>query len=384
MKILILGSADSIWVKEYIEFVLLKEFKKNAQIYVTGKCTENEFLDFYKRNEISVIELDRHVPMCKNGKIRTVYNLYTQVRSIAQNGKFDVIHIHYIPANIMSFVYRYGIFKYGKKIITSFWGSDLLAASNTAGKIQQLCLNKSEAITVSGMILKRAIEKRYGLQYDHKVHTVRFGITALSYIDEIQKNYSHENIKKMLGVSEDKILIAIGYNARASQHHLEVLKQFNDLDKDIKNRYAFVLQFGTGDASEEYKEQVHNCIDQIGIEYLITTGFLDKAKTAVLRSAVDIFIHAQDTDALSASVQEYLYAGAYVMNPKWIQYEELKRAGAQYFEYDQFEEIIPAVMNAGDFHQSEYKTKNKLAVKTVSSWDMQRPKWIELYNGSGE
>ena len=46
MKILILGSADSIWVKEYIEFVLLKAFKKNIQIYVTGKCTENEFSDF--------------------------------------------------------------------------------------------------------------------------------------------------------------------------------------------------------------------------------------------------------------------------------------------------------------------------------------------------
>ena len=71
----------------------------------------------------------------------------------------------------------------GKKVITSFWGSDLLAASNTAGKIQKLCLNKSEAITVSGTILKRAMEKRYGFQYDHKVHTVRFGITALSYID---------------------------------------------------------------------------------------------------------------------------------------------------------------------------------------------------------
>ena len=31
MKILILGSADSIWVKEYIEFVLLEAFKKNVQ-----------------------------------------------------------------------------------------------------------------------------------------------------------------------------------------------------------------------------------------------------------------------------------------------------------------------------------------------------------------
>lgn len=384
MKILILGSADSIWVKEYIEFVLLEAFKKNIQIYVTGKCTENEFSDFYKENGVSIIELDCPVPMCKNGKIRTVYNLHAQVRKIAQTGKFDIIHIHYIPANVMSFVYRYGILKYGKKVITSFWGSDLLAASNTAGKIQKLCLNKSEAITVSGTILKRAMEKRYGFQYDHKVHTVRFGITALSYIDEIQRNYSHESIKRMLGISTDKILIAIGYNARASQHHLDVLKQFNDLDKEIKNKYAFVLQFGTGDASEEYKAQVYDCIDKSGIEYLITTGFLDKMKTAVLRSAVDIFIHAQDTDALSASVQEYLYAGAYVINPKWIQYEELKRAGAQYFEYDQFEEIMPAIMDACDFKQNEYKTRNKLAVKSVSSWEMQRPKWIELYNGSGE
>ena len=384
MKILILGSADSIWVKEYIEFVLLKEFKKNIQIYVTGKRTENDFLDFYKKNGVSVIELDRPVPMCKNGKIRTAYNLYTQVRSIAQAEKFDIIHIHYIPANLMSLVYRYGILKYGKRTIVSFWGSDLLAASNAAGKIQQLCLNKSDAITVSGIILKRAMEKRYGCQYDNKLHTVRFGITALSYIDEIQKDHLHEDIKKMLGIGSDKILIAIGYNARESQHHLDVLKQFKNLDEGIKSKYAFVLQFGTGDPSEEYKELVYDCIEQTGIEYLITTEFLDKVKTAVLRSAVDIFIHAQDTDALSASVQEYLYAGAHVLNPKWIDYKELKDAGAQYLEYSKFEEIVPLIMNNCDFNQSEYRMVNKKAVKSVSSWDMQRPKWIELYKSSEE
>ena len=51
------------------------------------------------------------------------------------------------------------------------------------------------------------------------------------------------------------------------------------------------------------------------------------------------FIHAQISDALAGSIKEYLYAGAVLINPEWIDYSECKEIGIGYLEYKAWEEI---------------------------------------------
>ena len=136
-KILILGNAESMWVKEFIEFVLLG--KTDQEIYVLAKNSGGEFAEFYKNNSVNLLQTDNPVKLIKNNKLTTVINILHEVRRIK---KFDVIHIHYLPLNMMSFIYSKFVLKYGNTVITSFWGSDLLQ-NDKPNKWQKKCLEKS-------------------------------------------------------------------------------------------------------------------------------------------------------------------------------------------------------------------------------------------------
>ena len=373
-NILILGNAESMWVKEFIEFVLLG--KTDQEIYVLAKNSGGEFAEFYKNNSVNLLQTDNPVKLIKNKKLTTVINILHEVRRIK---KFDVIHIHYLPLNMMSFIYSKFVLKYGNTVITSFWGSDLLQ-NDKPNKWQKKCLEKSNYITISGSILKEELVKKYGNVFLDKLRVIKFGISVFPYIDKQKEKFDKKKLKKMLGVNEEKTLVAIGYNARESQQHLEVVEQLKSLPKQYKERISFIFQFGTGVSTQEYRDALKRVLDESGIEYVFTKGFLDKEQTAILRAAADIFVHAQKTDALSASVQEYLYAGAYVVNPVWIDYKELKEVGVQYIEYDSFDKLPHIIQDIVDEKMSNIGIHNTQILKNFASWDAQKRKWLELYN----
>ena len=66
MKILLIGPTDSIWVKAYIENVLLNQ---KIEITVIGK-KNNRFFNFYKDNNIRIIDTD--VVATKNSSIKKI------------------------------------------------------------------------------------------------------------------------------------------------------------------------------------------------------------------------------------------------------------------------------------------------------------------------
>ena len=377
MKILILGNASSMWVKEYVEYVLLPIIKKNDELYlITSK--DNLYNQFYEEHNIRLIFKDKRSLLSGIPKVNTIYNLLSCISKYIGKDKLDIIHIHYLPVNYMNYFYNYIIRKYGGKIICSYWGSDLLQGNNKSRRLQEMCLRKSEYITVASKGMEDKFNYLFGNKYSNRIKKIPFGISVLSYIDEIKDRYSKEEIKKIWGVNPEKTLVAIGYNARENQQHDKVIKALSVLSEEIKNKIEIILQFGTGDSSEEYKSKVEDLLSKSGIQYKYTEGFLDKIQTAELRSAVDIFIHAQKTDALSASVQEYLYAGAVVINPQWISYEELKNNGVKYIEYCKFDEIAPIMenimKNRVDF------SLNKECIAKSASWKYQAKKWLDIYN----
>lgn len=373
-RILVLGNAESLWVKEFIEYILLPD--KGNDIYVISKNSGGEFCEFYKNNSVHLLEIDTPVRFVSNKRLTTAINLFRKIRNV---GFFDVIHIHYVPANIMSLFYSKFLLKYGRTIVTSFWGSDLLKNEKT-NRWQKTCIKKSNYVTVSGSILKEAFEKQYGDSFLNRLKVVKFGISVFSFIDDEKQLNDKKAIKKKIGMDPEKTLISIGYNARESQQHLKVVEQLNLLPSPYKNRLEIVLQFGTGACSEEYKDVLTDELNKSGVNYVFTKGFLDKKQTAILRSATDIFIHAQETDAFSASVQEYLYAGVYVVNPKWIDYKELKQIGVKYIEYGSFAElpeIVQRIMDDKEFNNGE---QNRNILAEFAGWDAQRPDWIDLYS----
>lgn len=70
MKILLIGPTDSIWVKAYIENVLLNQ---KIEITVIGK-KNNRFFNFYKDNNIRIIDTD--VVATKNSSIKKYQDIF--------------------------------------------------------------------------------------------------------------------------------------------------------------------------------------------------------------------------------------------------------------------------------------------------------------------
>lgn len=61
--------------------------------------------------------------------------------------------------------------------------------------------------------------------------------------------------------------------------------------------------------------------------YSIIEDFLSEEQVSALRLIGDVFIQLQTTDALSASTQEHIYAGARVIVGSWLPYSFLLENG---------------------------------------------------------
>ena len=74
MRILLIGPTDSIWMKSYIENVLLNN---DHDIYVIGKL-DTRFRNFYLENNIHIIRTDRF----GSGIIRKISSYFLPIISV--------------------------------------------------------------------------------------------------------------------------------------------------------------------------------------------------------------------------------------------------------------------------------------------------------------
>ena len=69
---------------------------------------------------------------------------------------------------------------------------------------------------------------------------------------------------------------------------------------------------------------------------------------ALLRAGCDALVQTSTTDALSAAMQETLYAGARVLNPPWLRYPELEALGYAMDAYPGFDALADALARLMD------------------------------------
>ena len=88
---------------------------------------------------------------------------------------------------------------------------------------------------------------------------------------------------------------------------------------DSVNGFMIPQKNMTYAVNEEYSLRVKDEMnDSCEFEVSILEDYLTPDQMAELFVKSDCMIHAQITDALSASVQEILYAGKLVFNPEWL------------------------------------------------------------------
>ena len=377
-NILIISEINSIWTRRCIENSNI--IGKN-NIYV---LYDNSVIidSFYSENGIILSHFDKKNIWDNVPKIRGLVYRYNYIKHIIalekKVGHFDVIHVHYI--NYEKLLAIKHLRPFATRIICTFWGSDLLRASDKKLQKYKKFFNYVDIITMSTGEMKKRFTSVFGNELESKVKLLRFGISNLAYIHPDTDN--NIETKQFFSIPTEKTVITIGYNGSLSQNHIEVIEALSSLSDEIKSTLYLQLPLSYG-LKPEYKILIKKHLDSSGCEYGLIEEFLNDNNLGKLRESTDVFIHAQKTDASSASVQEYLYARKVVYNPVWIQYRDLKDNNVFYFEYNDYDELVKKLesyLHTGLSEQElENISKNSDIIWNLSSWDSVSKKWEELY-----
>jgi hypothetical protein len=242
-------------------------------------------------------------------------------------------------------------------------------------------LDKCNTITVEAEKMYNRIMAVFGHIYDNKIKTIRFGIESFDVIKNIRNLEDQKTSRARLGLPTEKIILAIGYNGSPYQQHLLIIEQLARINPEILERVFIVIQMTYGNSDTRYKEEVRKKIRSITDNFIIFDRFMQVEDIMRLRVSTDIFIHGQTTDALSVSFQEYIYAGAIVLNGKWLKYKELEGRGIRYIEYESFNEI-PSLLSDIISNLEKYRLlffNNIDILREFSSVQAVSQEWYNLY-----
>ena len=375
MKILILGNSNNTWVASYVKNVLHNYF---SEIYVSqsSEILQN-FKEIYDKCNVKLIKTDNKLTLFNKITIRSeIFRFIRTINEIRKIDHIDYIHLHYVSRTFV-LVSKF-VKKKTSRTIATFWGSDLLRHEQSYFSLYKNILNSFDYITVSTYEMKEDLRKKIPSIDQNKVKVVRFGISCLKTIDQVEKKYSSMTCKKAIGIKEDKFVIAVGYNRSKSQNHIKVIEALGTINRKVKDKIVILLQLSYGPDDKEYFNEIINSLKECRLEYKVITEYYDEYKSAILRLAVDYFINSQNTDGFSATMQEYLYSGAYVINSSKLNYQILDDLNEQIINFNNFKEITQYFNNA-KLRYSQVNTYTREIIRNLSSWDCNTNLWRQLY-----
>lgn len=380
MRILIVGNPNSVWIHNYIRYVLNQDYYIVDVLYI--EPIKEEFLHFYKERNVKIIG----APISKKPNIvskkfcavkRRLYLILSRLFH-----SYNVIHLHFASVNSLK-IACLAKHKNARLIVTP-WGSDVLRASKKEMVSRIKYLDMADCITIQSEKLTQRMREVYGERYDSKyIFGLKMGIDIFDSLDSVIKQYTVADCKDHFGFSKNKILVGIGYNASSGQQHIPVLQAIESLSASIKEKMEIVMHISYSLESEEYIIKLGQAAFSTGCKIFMIDKFLYGEEMAQLRYATDIFVHAQTTDEYSASIQEYIYSGSILLNPEWIDYKEFSDNHINFVSYKDFQslpsvfekEINKFIINSPRLFC--YNTQ----LKSLSAWGSYVALWRAIYKG---
>lgn len=374
-RILIVCPDSKHFIQEYIKNVFTDKSQDIIFISMNADLEDRT----WKENGVTVYNLKNRVD---ENKYRTILMAPFRLLSLRKKiGKVDVIHYHYIDSRFTRLV-DFFIRRRDERVLLTFWGSDLLKASNRVIQKFSRLFKLAYKIVVMSAEMKEVLEKNTDGLFNDKTIVLDFGNSTIEMIKATDRPGVKEIIKRDYGIPTDRIIVHMGYNGSQAQQHIKLAKALETLDTSLKEQLFIVVPFGYGCLNEGYKRAVSDALNTVGIDYRIDTEYLNQEEVVLYRLTADVFLYGQETDAISSSVIEYLCAGAYVIKPKWLDYSLFITHGVKMEEYDTFEDLSFALGNVlmDDRVNSVNYDLNKEVVLQIKSWKNIKEKWLKLYS----
>ncbi len=303
-----------------------------------------------------------------------------------QNSNFkdyDVFHFHYIQYSYLRSIF---FIPKGKKIICSFWGSDLLRTGDSFNHFfVKKALNRASRITCQTIELREIILSKYGREYSNKMDYIPFPLENLTFneIDNLRNQQKSIDLFKENNYSTaDKINVIIGHNANPSNNQIDIIKAICQ-DKKLCEQLHLVISLGY-EASrikkEELKIELSKILSSSNMSYTFIEKFMTGQELALYRLSPDFMIHMPISDALSGTMTEALYAGTLVITGSWLPYNILRKNGIYFFEIEQFDQL-PSILNhiiSNINTEKEKCLKNKEIIQNVLLNDNLIKQWSDI------
>lgn len=376
-KILLIADSDALWTKRAVEYLLLPAGYEIVIFPIWGH--KGQFDDYYREHGVTVYRDPHRLPViCHIPRVRMWARIALNARDLAKYGPFDVVHNHYLSQRDLALGLRVSR-RFHARWVCTFWGSDLLRASDRALRQMLPYLRRCDRLTACNERMRDKLRQSCGEELYQKTRMTIWGQDGFAAIDGILSNETREDCRAHYGIRPGNYVVSIGYSADNAQHQLEVVEALSALPKETLSHMTLVLQQTYVKRDPAYMERVRQAAEALPCQAVVLRDFLDLTETARLRLCADLFILAISTDAFAASMQEYLYAGAVFLMGDWLGYPQLDELGIPINRFHEYKELPALVQQAMNGKLQRATDEQRALLPAHYSWDAVHKDWLGLY-----
>ncbi|WP_431471340.1 hypothetical protein I5168_07190 [Nonlabens sp. SCSIO 43208] len=317
--------SQKIGSKQAPNFIEQIEIKKKSKLYVL-------MIFLFNINFIKIVFLTYKYQNKRQSLFKTISKILRYYRNNQILKKdVDCYHLHF--ATLENLVATLGISP--KKLLISFWGSDLLRTEHLGyDKVVAILLKRAKYITIQNDDLKKIIISRFGNQLSEKIIVIKFPFKTC-HIEKF-KSLSFKNLQRKEGFN-----ILVGHNGHKENNHIKILHQLENLASSKINVHL-LLTYGL---KNDYLNQILKFKETSKLKIFLQLDFLEDKDLIDYRSKMDLMIYAPISDAMSGTVTESLYANIPVLAGNWLPYSIYHNKNFPISFFNKFSEI-PGIINS--------------------------------------
>lgn len=212
-------------------------------------------------------------------------------------------------------------------IVITPWGSDLLRRPKDNLDQLSILYNKVDYITlpadIAWPIVKIVLD---GFKIDPKKLVGSFwGSDLVDFAIKNGNTISQEDAKDRFGLT-GQYVVTCGYNRQEAQRHKAIIEAIDKKREQLPENLTllFPMTYGNMTYQGKYVEEVKDECKKRNLQAVFVTEFLSLEDLYKLRKATDIFVHVQTTDAGARSVYEYILCNKKIVQGSWMNYAELE------------------------------------------------------------
>ena len=325
---------------------------------------------------------------CLEGKCRIIKGLknslnhqHSKERVSPILNKYDIINFHSLNLGTLSFI---NYIDQDKKIILSFWGSDLYQTSGLKNYYELLrAVNRANKIAVLNYEMEKVVLTKFGSDLKDKIVHTALGIDdeIFDLMDKYKKERPELNFLKKYNIPENKIRITVGYCGSPVCNHLLILDELEKIEQEIKEKIHLLVPMTYGNFSKDYLQEVISELDRSKISYTIFDKFLTLDEVAILRVNSDIMIQMNKSDGFNTSVREALYADNILISAVWLPYSLLRLENIFFYETDftKLGETLTFVLN--NYEQIKNSlAMNPVKAKKLTAFSQNFQPWLRMFD----